>query len=183
MESFLESARKQFAYYKGLGDKTFAQLTEEQLLWQPNEESNSIAVIVNHMGGNMLSRWTNFRTEDGEKTWRNRDTEFENRIKTKADLLAVWEKGWACLFKAIDPLKTEDLEELIYIRNMGHTIVEAINRQLTHYAYHTGQLVFLGKLAQNENWQSLSIPKGGSEAYNTAKFNKPKERKHFTTDL
>jgi len=183
MQSYLESVKKQFEYYKSLGDKTFQQLTEEQLFWQPEEESNSVGIIVNHMVGNMLSRWTNFRTEDGEKDWRNRDAEFEDRIKNKEDLLREWEKGWDCLFLAINPLNDSDLEELIYIRNMGHTITEAINRQLAHYAYHVGQIVFIGKLATNIKWQSLSIPKGGSKLYNQDKFNKPKERKHFTDDL
>lgn len=183
MSSYLESVRKQFDYYKLLGDKTFAQLDDKVLFWQPNKESNSVAIIVNHIVGNMLSRWTDFLTADGEKEWRNRDNEFEVVIETREDLLKVWEKGWSCLFNAINSLENKDVERIIYIRNMGHTVTEAINRQLAHYAYHVGQIVFLGKLAQNENWVSLSIPKGKSTEYNKEKFSKPKCKKHFTDDL
>lgn len=183
MENYLESIKKQFAYYKSLGDKTMAQLTDEQLFWQPNAESNSIAIIVNHLAGNMLSRWTDFLTTDGEKEWRNRDSEFETVLKTRAELETRWETGWNCLFGAINPLQASDLEKIIYIRNMGHTVMEAINRQLAHYPYHIGQMVFLGKLAQNDQWQSLSIPKGKSDSYNAEKFSKPKRKTHFTDDL
>ena len=183
MESYHTSIQKQFTYYKSLGDKTFEQLQDEQLFHQMNNESNSIAIIVKHLSGNMLSRWTNFLTTDGEKTWRNRDDEFTDTITTKEDLLKVWEKGWTCLFNAIDPLTKEDFKKEVYIRNMGHTVVEAINRQLAHYAYHVGQIVFIGKVLANENWSSLSIPKGSSKAYNTEKFNKPKRTEHFTDDL
>ncbi|MEE9348544.1 MAG: DUF1572 family protein [Flavobacteriaceae bacterium] len=183
MKSYLESANKQFDYYKILGEKTIEQMPEEKLFWQPNKESNSIAMIVKHLNGNMLSRWTDFLTTDGEKSWRKREEEFENDIKTKEALLLKWQEGWRCLFNAIKPLSDNDLEKEIYIRNMGHTITEAINRQLTHYAYHIGQLVFIGKLVQNENWESLSIPKGASKAYNKEKFSKPKRSEHFTNDL
>ncbi len=183
MMSYLESIKKQFEYYKSLGDKTFTQLSDEQLFWQPNEESNSVGIVVNHIVGNMLSRWTNFLTEDGEKEWRKRDQEFEIILKTRAELEARWEEGWACLFNAINPLTNSDLEKEIYIRNMGHTVTEAINRQLAHYAYHIGQIVFIGKLTANENWASLSIPKGNSKAYNAEKFAKPKRKEHFTDDL
>lgn len=183
MSSYLESVKKQFEYYKSLGDKTFAQLDDKALFWQPNEESNSVAIIVNHVVGNMLSRWTDFLTADGEKEWRNRDREFEDIIKTREELVEAWEKGWACLFNAINPLEDKDLEQIIYIRNMGHTVTEAINRQLAHYSYHIGQIVFLGKLAQNEDWTSLSIPKGKSTEYNKEKFSKPKRKEHFTDDL
>lgn len=183
MENYLESIKKQFAYYKSLGDKTIGQLTDEQLFWQPNSESNSIAIIVNHLVGNMLSRWTDFLTTDGEKEWRNRDSEFEAVLKTRAELEARWEAGWNCLYGAVNSLKAADLEKIIYIRNMGHTVMEAINRQLAHYPYHIGQMVFLGKLAQNDKWESLSIPKGKSDTYNTEKFSKPKRKTHFTDDL
>ncbi|MCH2032637.1 MAG: DUF1572 domain-containing protein [Tenacibaculum sp.] len=183
MSSYLNSARKQFEYYKSLGDKTFQQLTEEQIFWHPNEENNSVAIIVKHIAGNMLSRWTNFLTEDGEKEWRNRDKEFINSFETKEDVIAYWEEGWNCLFNAINPLITEDSERIIYIRNQGHTVTEAINRQLCHYAYHVGQIVFLGKILLDSNWKSLSIPKGQSTDYNKDKFSKEKSRKHFTEDL
>ncbi|WP_347926332.1 DUF1572 family protein [Pontimicrobium sp. SW4] len=181
--SYLPSIIKQFEYYKSLGDKTFNQLTDEQIYWQYNNESNSIAIIVKHIVGNMLSRWTNFLTEDGEKTWRERDKEFENTYINKEQMLKAWEQGWKCLFDAITPIKNEQLESLVYIRNHGHTITEAINRQLAHYSYHIGQIVFLGKMITNDNWKSLSIPKGTSTRYNEEKFAKDKTRKHFTEDL
>ncbi|MBU2940317.1 DUF1572 domain-containing protein [Lacinutrix sp. C3R15] len=181
--SYLSSSIKQFEYYKSLGDKTIHQLSFEELQWQPNEGANSISILVKHIVGNMLSRWTNFLTEDGEKEWRNRDAEFEESFTTKEQLVASWESGWYCLFNAIKPLKPEDKEALIYIRNQGHTVTEAINRQLTHYAYHIGQMVFLGKLLKAEKWQSLSIAKGKSNSYNQEKFTQKKEKKHFTDNL
>lgn len=183
MNSYLPSIIKQFEYYKSLGDKTFNQLSEEELFSIQNNESNSIAIIVKHIVGNMLSRWTNFLLEDGEKSWRNRDEEFINNYKTKENLLSSWEKGWQCLFDAINPLEEKDLEKIIYIRNQGHTVVEAINRQLCHYSYHIGQIVFLAKLIKNSEWKSLSIPKNASKSYNIDKFEKEKTRRHFTEDL
>jgi hypothetical protein len=183
MTTYLTSIKKQFTYYKSLGDSTMAQVTNKQLFYQYNEESNSIAILVKHLSGNMLSRWTDFLTSDGEKEWRKRDEEFNNSIKTKEELLLIWEKGWTCLFEAINSLSDDDLSKEIYIRNMGHSVTEAINRQLSHYAYHIGQIVFIGKLVTNENWKSLSIPKGNSKAYNADKFNKPKRTEHFTDDL
>ncbi len=183
MKSYLNSIKKQFEYYKMLGEKTFNQVTEEKLFWQINSESNSIAAISKHLSGNMLSRWTNFLTSDGEKEWRNRDAEFENNIHSKDELIKQWNKGWNCLFEAIQSLTDNDLEKEIYIRNMGHTVIEAINRQLAHYSYHVGQIVFLGKVINGENWKSLSVPKGKSKEYNKEKFSKPKRKKHFTDDL
>ena len=181
--NYLESTRKQFAYYKSLGDKTFAQLNEEEIHWQPNDESNSVAIMVKHIVGNMLSRWTNFLREDGEKAWRHRDTEFEDTFTSKAEMLAAWSTGWNCLFAAIDPLKPEDVSRIIYIRNQGHTVMEAITRQLCHYPYHIGQLVYVGKLIRGHEWTSLSIPKGKSSTYNADKFSKEKGKRHFTDDL
>lgn len=180
---YLESVKKQFAYYKQLGDKTFAQLPEEALFWQCHPNSNSIAIIVKHLWGNMLSRWTNFLTTDGEKEFRDRDGEFEATIKTKAELLKKWEEGWQCLFDNINPIENSQLADTIYIRNMGHTVTEAINRQLAHYAYHVGQIVFLGNMLAGENWQSLSIPKGKSKTYNQQKFAQPKRIQHFTDEF
>lgn len=183
MNSYLESIKKQFEYYKMLGDKTFEQIPEDKLFWKPNIESNNIAMLVKHISGNMFSRWTDFLTTDGEKDWRNRDAEFNNDIKTKTDLLILWNKGWDCLFNTISSLTNQDLEKEIYIRNMGHSVVEAINRQLAHYPYHIGQIVFLGKLIQQKSWKTLSIAKGNSKTYNKDKFSKPKRKKHFTDDL
>jgi len=173
---YLKSVRKQFLYYKMLGEKTFDQLTDHKLFWQYNEESNSIATIVKHLWGNMLSRWTNFLTTDGEKEWRNRDAEFENNITSRQELLDKWTEGWNCLFAAIDSLTTEDLEKIVYIRNEGHTVTEAINRQLAHYPYHIGQIVFIGKMACENGWTSLSIPKGNSNTFNADKFAQPKQK-------
>ena len=181
--SYLTSIIKQFQYYKLLGDKTFAQISDKDIHWQHNENSNSVAVIVKHLVGNMLSRWTNFLTEDGEKPWRRRDDEFVDTYESKEEMLADWENGWRCLFMAIEPLTDDDLERIIYIRNHGHSVTEAINRQLTHYSYHIGQIVLLGKMINNNEWESLSIPKGNSSAYNKNKFAKDKVRKHFTDDL
>lgn len=144
---YLDSVKKQFEYYKLLGDKTLLQVQGDKLFWQFNDDSNSIAIIVKHLWGNMLSRWTDFLTEDGEKDFRDRDAEFENDIKSREGLLAKWNEGWDCLFKAIHSLTTDDLDKIIYIRNQGHTVTEAINRQLAHYSYHIGQIVFLGKNA------------------------------------
>lgn len=178
---YLDSVKKQFEYYKMLGEKTFSQLPDDKLFWQYNEKSNSIATIVKHLWGNMLSRWTDFLTTDGEKEWRDRDAEFENDITTRQELLDKWNAGWACLFKALNSLSTDDLSTEIYIRNQGHTVTEAINRQLAHYPYHIGQIVFIGKMA-SEKWSSLSIPKGDSKNYNTDKFSKPKQKGHFTDE-
>ena len=179
---FLQSALKQFRYYRLLGDKTFAQLQDEQLFWSPGPESNSIGVIVGHLHGNMLSRWTNFLTEDGEKTWRQRDAEFEERLMNRAELMAAWNEGWDCVLGALEPLEESDLDKLVYIRNQGHTIAEAIGRQLCHYAYHVGQITYLGRMQLGERWESLSIPKGGSKTYNQEKFSKPASDSHFTDE-
>jgi hypothetical protein len=131
----------------------------------------------------MLSRWTDFLTADGEKEWRNREAEFENSFKTKAELLEYWEAGWNCMFKALNSLNTDDLNRKIFIRNQEHTVTEAINRQLAHYPYHVGQLVFLGKMICNTSWTSLSIPRGKSTAYNAEKFAQPKHKEHFTDEI
>lgn len=180
--NYLQSVRKQFEYYKMLGDQTFTQLTEAQLFWKSDANSNSIAIIVKHLWGNMRSRWTDFLTSDGEKVWRNRESEFDNDISTYSELLEKWEAGWNCLFAALDALHEQDLETIIYIRNQGHTVMEAINRQLAHYPYHIGQIVFIGKMLVQENWKSLSIPRGQSLSYNQQKFQQEKTRAHFTDE-
>ncbi|MCC6369978.1 MAG: DUF1572 family protein [Bacteroidia bacterium] len=180
---YLNSVRKQFEYYKHLGDKTFEQLEPEKLFYKHNDNSNSIAVIIQHLTGNMLSRWTDFLTTDGEKEWRKRDEEFADIENNKTALLQLWEKGWQCLFHALDSLEPQDLSKIIYIRNQGHSVTEAINRQLAHYPYHIGQIVFLGKMLATNEWKSLSIPKNKSNDYNSDKFSKPKERGHFTDEF
>ena len=180
---YLNSIRQQFEYYKSIGEKSFAQLEEKTLFWQPNNECNSIAIIVNHLWGNMTSRWTEFLTSDGEKEWRNRDTEFNSVINSKDELTDKWDKGWACLFDALDTINEHNFETKVYIRNQEHSIVQAINRQLCHYAYHVGQIVYIGKVIKGREWKSLSIPKGKSKAYNQEKFSRGKHRGHFSDDL
>lgn len=167
-------------YYKTIGEKAIDQLEPEQLFIVTNDDSNSISAIVKHLSGNMLSRWTDFLTSDGEKEWRERDAEFETNITSKEELLATWNKGWDCFFQAIESLKPEDLLQIIYIRNEGQTALDAINRQLAHYPYHIGQLVFYAKQLKNNDWESLSIPKNKSNSYNNDKFAQEKEIKHFT---
>lgn len=182
--NYLENTRQLFAYYKQLGDKTMAQLSDEQLFWKYTEEDNSVATIVKHLWGNMLSRWTDLLTADGEKTWRKRDEEFEqDDLKDRAAVLEKWEAGWACLFGTIDSLEDADLEHIIYIRNQGHTVFEAMNRQLSHYAYHVGQIVVLGKMQKGKDWKTLSIAKGKSKEYNQAKFAEEKKQQHFTKEF
>ena len=180
--SYLESVKKQFLYYKTLGEKAMDQLEPEQLFVAVNEDTNSIATIVKHLSGNMLSRWTDFLTSDGEKEWRNRDSEFEETINSKEELLANWNKGWDCFLNALNSLTPEQLTTIIYIRNEGHTVVEAINRQLAHYPYHIGQMVFYAKMLKQSEWTSLSIPKNKSNSYNADKFSKEKSIKNFTDD-
>lgn len=184
MESYLSSIKKQFEYYKSLADKAILQVEDDaKLNWQPDPNSNSIAIIVQHLAGNMRSRWTDFLNSDGEKPWRNREAEFEGGYENREALLEDWESGWKCLFDSLNSLTENDLERIVYIRNEGHTVLEAINRQLAHYPYHVGQIVYLGRMLAGENWRSLSIPKGGSEAFNAARFAQEKQRKHFTDSL
>jgi len=170
---YLADVKKRFEDYKILGEKTFAQVPDEKLFWKFNEESNSIATIVKHLWGNMLSRWTNFLTTDGEKESRNRDAEFENDITTRGELIEKWNEGWSCLFDALNSLSAADLQKEIYIRNQSHTVLEAINRQLAHYPYHVGQIVLIGKMIC-DNWTSLSVPKGNSKEFNAKMFSEPK---------
>ena len=181
-QSFIQNIIQQFEYYKMLGEKTFAQVPDDKLFWQYNEDSNSIATIVKHLSGNMLSRWTDFLTTDGEKEWRNRDDEFENDIATRDELLQKWDAGWKVFLDTLKSLKEQDLEKIIYIRNQGHTVIEAINRQLAHYPYHIGQIVLIGKMCAPK-WVSLSIAKGNSKLFNDDKFSKPKQKTHFTDEF
>lgn len=164
--SFLQSVIKRLGYYKELGDKALAQLSDADLHFQPNEESNSIAIIIQHTAGNMLSRWTDFLTSDGEKEWRNRDTEFEEQRLTTQQLLDLWQKGWDCCLGTLHALAAEDLLKTIHIRGEGLLVVDAINRQLAHYPYHVGQIIYLARLIKNKEWKNLSIPKGNSEQFN-----------------
>ena len=176
---YLQNITTLFHYYKKLGDKTLAQIPEDKIHWMVNETGNSIAVLVKHITGNMRSRFTDFLTSDGEKTWRNRDDEFIDDIKNKKELLERWESAWTMFFNTLQSLKDEDVVRIVYIRNEGHSVLQALNRQLGHYAYHIGQMVYIGKTLQNQNWQSLSIAKGQSKAYNKEKFDKEKSVRNF----
>lgn len=157
---------KRFEYYKTLGDKSFLQLSEDQIFWQFNEESNSVAVIVKHISGNMLSRWTDFLSEDGEKPWRKRDEEFVNSFSTKDEVLEYWESGWKCLFGALNQINDGNLHSIIYIRNEAHTVLDAVLRQLAHYPYHIGQIVYIAKMMKDQDWKTLSIARNKSEDFN-----------------
>lgn len=179
---YLESIEKQFLYYKTLGEKAIEQVEPDQLFVAFNDDSNSIATIVKHLWGNMLSRWTDFLTTDGEKPWRDRDSEFDNDIQNKEELLEKWNEGWNCLLGAIHSISPDQLSQIIYIRNEGHTVMEAINRQLAHYPYHIGQIIYAAKLLKKNQWSSLSIPKNRSSQFNSEKFSKDKAIKNFTDD-
>ncbi len=179
-KNYLVSARKQFHYYRHLGEATFEQLGDQELFFRPAAESNSVAMIVKHLAGNMKSRFTDFLISDGEKPWRQREQEFDDSIQTREELMQVWEDGWACLDAALDSISEDDFTKLVYIRNLGHTLTEAINRQMAHYAYHIGQIVFIGTMLRGSEWSSLSIPKGKSAQYNAEQFDKEKRRGHFT---
>lgn len=163
---FLESAIQQFMEYKLLAEKTFAQLEDDDFHFQPNEVTNSIAINITHLHGNMISRWTNFLTADGEKESRERDKEFETRGYPVVRLLQLWEEGWQMLLTTLRSLEPADLEKTIYIRSQPLTVIDAIHRQLTHYAGHIGQIIMLGKIIKNKGWQTLSIAKGESASFN-----------------
>ena len=180
---YLNSIKRQFEYYKSLGEKTFDQLDEKDLFWQFNNESNSISIIVNHLSGNMKSRWTDFLTSDGEKEWRNRDLEFEAFITTKEELLSKWNDGWKCLFDALISIEEQNFDTEIFIRNQSHSIIEAVNRQFAHYSYHIGQIVYIGRMIKGNEWKSLSIPKGKSSHFNNEKFSRGNHGGHFTDDI
>ena len=182
--NYLESIKKQMLYYKIIAEKAIDQLETPQLFVSTNDDTNSIATLIKHISGNMISRWTDFLSSDGEKEWRNRDGEFDTQFieNDKKSVILIWNKGWDCFFNTINSLTNEDLSKIIYIRNEGQTVVDAINRQLAHYPYHIGQIVFYAKMLKNNEWSSLSIPRNKSINYNTNKFSKEKTLKHFTDD-
>jgi hypothetical protein len=181
--TYLASARAQFAYYKALGEKTFAQLEDEQLFWRADPEGNSIAILVHHLWGNMRSRWVDFLTSDGEKEWRERDREFEDVITGRAEMLALWEQGWQCVFDALDTVNADNFDTTVHIRAQAHTITDAVNRQLCHYAYHVGQIVLLGRILKGDAWKILSIPRNASQAFNREKFGRGAHGGRFMDDL
>lgn len=165
-QAFINDCIKRFSYYKELGDKTFEQLEEKDFFFKPSPDSNNIAIIIQHMYGNMLSRWTNFLTEDGEKEWRKRDAEFEDMNISKQDLLSFWSEGWNVLLNTLKSLQPHDLTKTILIRTEPLVVYDAIIRQMAHYPYHVGQIVTLGKMIKDKDFKSLSIPKGQSQEFN-----------------
>lgn len=182
MSSFLPGTIQLFKHYKNLAEKTLAQVSDASFFQQQGSE-NSMAVIVQHMAGNMKSRFTDFLTTDGEKPWRNRDGEFEAPTVSRAELMTQWEGSWKILLDTLENLSEQDLSTTVYIRNEGHSVPDAMLRQLAHYSYHVGQLVHAAKLLTGERWEALSIPKGASDAYNAGKFAQPKGNRHFTEQL
>ncbi|MGJ8659251.1 MAG: DUF1572 family protein [Cellulophaga fucicola] len=172
VEAYKESMLFEFNRNKTMAEKTFNQLTNEDLHWKYGEADNSIAIIVKHMVGNMLSRWTNFFTEDGEKEWRNRESEFVAPYKTKEEMLVHWNKGWDCLFAAIDNINEDNFTLKIKIRAVEHSVMAAVSRQLAHYAGHIAQIAYVGRMIKGTEWQSLSIPSGKSDEFNKKMFGK-----------
>ena len=172
MKDFLTLTQDRFNQVRSLGEKTLDQLSDDDVHWAPDAESNSIAVIVQHLAGNMFSRFTDFLTSDGEKPNRNRDEEFVEHDLSMRDLQKRWDAGWESLFAAIRSLTESDLKREVFVRGESHTVMEALLRQLSHYAYHVGQIVYLGKMRKGSEWSSLSIPKGKSEEYLATPFRK-----------
>ncbi|MGE7112839.1 DUF1572 family protein [Lysinibacillus sp. NPDC047702] len=162
---YLDVISKRFKNLKEQGDKTLSQLNYEQYHWTINEESNSIAVIVKHISGNMISRWTDFLITDGEKPTRNRDDEFIDSLTTVEEILTTWEKGWQVFLDAIEQLTEADLEKVITIRGEQHSVIDAIERQMSHYAQHVGQIIYIAKQVTGSQWQTLSIPRGQSQDF------------------
>lgn len=163
--NYLPSVIQLLKDYKLTGEKAIRQIPEEKVFWQYNEESNSVAIIVKHLWGNMLSRWTDFLTTNGEKAWRERDAEFEPGIATTDELWSKWEEGWKVLFNALEALTEDDLMRVVTIGHKEHSVVDAISRQLAHYASHIGQIIYLAKMLADKPWQSLSVPKGQSPKF------------------
>jgi hypothetical protein len=165
---YLDEARRQMRGHKRMGEGAMAQLRDEDFFVTLDAESNSIAILVKHLAGNMRSRFTNFLASDGEKPDRFRDREFEvTGVTTRAEVMQWWEEGWACVLGAIDELKPEDVLRTVTIRNEPHTVLQAINRQIAHYAAHVGQIVFLAKHLRSSEWNTLTIPRGKSEEFKT----------------
>jgi len=164
-KEFLSESIKSFHGLKSNAEKAIAQMSNQEMHYCPESESNSIVIIMKHLSGNMISRWTDFMTTDGEKPNRNRDAEFVDDFSSRERLMDLWNNGWSLLFSTLENIREEDLLKYVYIRKEEHTVIRAIQRQLSHYAYHCGQIVYLAKMIRNENWNTLSIPRGGSEDY------------------
>jgi len=179
----LTSSIKQFKYYKQLAEKAMSQVDDGSLFNRLHGDDNSIAIIVQHLAGNMQSRWSNIFTEDGEKSWRKRDEEFEQFIQTRTQLTDVWENGWKVLFDTLNSVTASDLGRTIYIRNEGLTVSDAIIRQLCHYSYHCGQIVYKCRQISGGKWESLSIPKKESDVFNSNKFGIKKGENNYLDGL
>jgi hypothetical protein len=164
--SYLQDSLSLFRYYKKLAERAMEQVTDEQLFAALDGEMNCIAIIIKHLAGNMRSRWIDFLNSDGEKSDRKRDPEFENPPATRAELMKVWEQGWSCVFTALEPLSEADVDRTVMIRGEPHSVMQAINRQIAHYSYHCGQIVFLAKHLQASTWKALTVPRGKSEDFN-----------------
>jgi uncharacterized damage-inducible protein DinB len=164
--SYLKDSLNVFRYYKNLAERAISQAPDDALFKELDVQSNSLAIIVKHMAGNMRSRWTDFLTSDGEKSWRNRDSEFEAPAQSRADVMAQWEAGWSCVFGALEPLTENDLTRTVTIRNEPHSVMQAINRQIAHYAYHVGQIVYLARHFAGDNWQAVTVPRMKSAEFN-----------------
>lgn len=177
-KEYLDTVIRRVKYYKHLSEQAFDQLEEKDFYFQPSSESNSIAVIIQHISGNMLSRRTNFLTEDGEKEWRHRDEEFNIHQYSKSQIIELWNKGWNCFITALQLLKEEDLLKTIYIRNEPISVIDAVNRQVAHYPHHIGQILYVGKIIKNKDWKNLSVPKGESETYYTTQTVKDPAKKY-----
>jgi uncharacterized damage-inducible protein DinB len=165
-DSYLKDSIEVFRYYKNLGERAMSQCGDPALFESLDAESNSIAIVVKHMAGNMRSRWTDFLTTDGEKPDRNRDSEFEEPATTRAQLMEQWNAGWKRVFDALEPLADADLTRTVFIRGEAHSVMQAINRQIAHYAYHVGQIVFMAKHYGRDSWKSLTVPRKGSASFN-----------------
>ena len=164
--SYLADSINLFRYYKSTGERAMAQSSEDGLFAVLDPESNSIAILVKHLAGNMRSRWTEFLTTDGEKPGRNRDSEFESPPRTRAEVMSLWDAGWACVFEALAPLTEGDLLRVVPIRGEPHSVMQAINRQMAHYSYHVGQIVYLAKHFAGSNWTAITVPRGKSAEFN-----------------
>ena len=180
---FLNDTKKQYAYYRQLAEKAIEQISEEQFFWQQHEHVNSIAIIVKHISGNLLSRFHNFKTSDGEKSWRNRDDEFEINTTVKADYMEVWEKAWTVLETELNSLTAENMTDTIYIRNQAHLIPTALLRSVTHASHHIGQIVYQAKIIKGRDWQTLSIPRGQSQKFNDELKASKDNNGHYTDHL
>lgn len=182
-KKYIEDLIKQFQYYKDLADQAIEQLNEEQFFYQQHADVNSIAIIVKHISGNLLSRFTDFRTTDGEKNWRNRDEEFIIKNQSKKDFLELWNIAWTVLLDELNKLQPEDLSKDIVIRNHAMPIPSALQRSLAHASHHIGQILYQGKILKGSDWNSLSIPKGESQTFNDKAINTKKEGGHYTDNL